>query len=211
MPAAVVANFAKHRSALLNLRQYSVHAFGFDATNAKVRAWVDARLPAFAEPDPGRLAEMFSLVSSLTTATDVAAFKLQRVVVQALYGGFEAPPGDLSFVKHRLWDATERQFYESVFRAFASDDVLEASKEIAKNFQGVLLRESSAIYDDLVAADPSHPEQLRRAIVGRFDLIVSLQGGGKDGEKLFKALGLATPKARRARAAKKTTETEVSA
>jgi len=201
IPALTVSNFNQYRAERLECVRYSLHAFGFDVTNAKVRAWIDTRLPAFAEPDEHRLEQAAALVTCLTEATGLAAYTLQRTVTDALYGGSEAPPGDLSFVKSELWDATEDPFYDSVFRLL--DPEPAERSELQREFQRILLDRAPRIFDTHVDADSAHPEQLRRAVVARFDLVMTLSGNGKQGERFFSALGLTSPKANRPRASAK--------
>jgi CRISPR system Cascade subunit CasA len=204
MPARVVAIFNERRAGRLGCRRYKLHVFGFDVTNAKVRSWIDTRLPAFAEGDERRLAELSALIASLTDATELAAYTLQRTVTDALYGGSDDPPGDLSFIKAALWEATESAFYEqSLFPALDAVDLAAVIPESRRSFQKVLLASAEDIFDVHVSPDAGAPELLRRAVVARFDLVVTLSGGGKQGEKFFAALGLTTPKARKSRATKK--------
>jgi CRISPR system Cascade subunit CasA len=211
-PAHAVFIFNEYRAARVDCLRYSLRVFGFDVTNAKVRSWLDARLPAFAERDPERLGQVTALVASLTDATELAAYTLQRLVVDALYGGSERPPGDLTFVKSGLWDATESAFYESIFRVLdVPDDVDATISEIRRGFQKALLARAEEIFDAFVDADAGQPEQLRRAVVARFDLVMTLTGNGNQGEKLFKALGLAAPKTKRSRTAARRDAEEASA
>jgi CRISPR system Cascade subunit CasA len=201
IPARVVAIFNDARADRVGRLRYSLHTFGFDVTNAKTRSWIDARLPAFVERDPERLELMSVLIASLTSATELAAYTLHRTVIAALYGGSAAPAGDLSFIKASLWDATELEFYEVVRRAVDSSDLAGALPNVRRDFQKLLLAAAEEIFDNHVSAGADQPEQLRRAVVARFDLVTTLRGGGKPGERFFEALGLSTPRARRARSA----------
>ena len=205
MPARAVAVFNQERADRLGCRRYGLHAFGFDVTNAKVRSWIDTRLPAFAESDQTRLAEISELVVSLTEATEFAAYSLQRTVIGALYGGSDDPPGDLSFIKAALWDATKSAFYEGVCRTLDLAD-REPNRqaviaEVRRDFQVELLASAEEIFDRLVSSDEEEPQILRRAVVARFDLVMTLRGNGKQGEKFFALLGLTTPKVKKSRTA----------
>jgi CRISPR system Cascade subunit CasA len=192
--------------------RYELHVFGFDVTNAKVRSWIDARVPAFAIQDEERLGEFGSVVTSLTEATELAAYTLQRNVVAALYGASDDPPGDLSFVKASLWSATESEFYTLVSDVLGAAEFFAAATDARRRFQEVLLRAAQEIFDGYVRSDDSQPEQLRRTVVARFDLVTTLAGGGKQGEKLFGILQLAMPKDKKTRTGRKrTTEQEVEA
>jgi CRISPR system Cascade subunit CasA len=203
MPALAVAIFNDRRADRLGCHRYSLHAFGFDVTNAKVRAWIDTRLPGFVELDATRLAQISVLIASLTDATELAAYTLQRTVVDALYAGSDDPPGDLSYIKAALWGATESEFYEGVFRALDAAEIDSAILETRREFQTILLACAEEIFDAHVDSNAGEPEQLRRAVVARFDLVMTLRGNGKQGEKLFGALGLGTPKEKRSYAAAK--------
>jgi hypothetical protein len=209
VPARTISTFNERRAERVGRLQYSLRAFGFDVTNAKVRSWIDTRLPGFAEPEPDRLQSISALIASLTDATELAAYTLQRVVTEAVYGGSEAPPGDLSFLKASLWGATEAPFYESVF-TFLESESAATDSGIRRDFQRILRTNAEQIYDLHVDPGFSQPEAVRRHVVARFDLVMTLSGNGKQGEKLFAALRLSTPKVRRARTATRraTQETE---
>jgi hypothetical protein len=115
-------------------------------------------------------------------------------------------------VKSGLWDATESAFYESIFHVLdVPDDVDATISEIRRGFQKALLARAEEIFDAFVDADAGQPEQLRRAVVARFDLVMTLTGNGNQGEKLFKALGLAAPKTKRSRTAARRDAEEASA
>jgi CRISPR system Cascade subunit CasA len=201
LAATVVERFNQSRAERVDSTRFSLRAFGFDVTNAKARAWIDARLPAFAEHDEARLRAIASLVASLTDATDLAAYSLQRAVVDALYRSEEDPPGDLSFVKASLWAATEKAFYDSVFKTLDSD-MYSVLPDIRRAFLAELRAAAEGVFDNHVDPDTSSPEQLRRSVVARFGLVMTLSGAGKSGDKLFQALGLATLKAKKERTAK---------
>lgn len=212
MPARVVSVFNERRADAVGCSRYELHVFGFDVTNAKVRSWIDARVPAFAILDEERLSEFASLVSALTSATELAAYTLQRTVIAALYSGPDDPPGDLSFAKASLWNATESEFYRLTSEIVGAADLAVAAGDACRRFQTLLLRTAVALFDDNVGADDSQPEQLRRSVVARFDLVTTLTGGGKQGEKFFGLLGLGAPRAKRTPTAKKrATDKEVRA
>ena len=200
VPARTVAVFSDRRADRVGCRRYSLHAFGFDVTNAKVRSWIDARLPAFAGLDAERLALVSALVASLTDATELAAYTVQRTTVDARFGGSDDPPGDLSFVKALLWDATTSVFYDSLVRLIDAAEPAELVPDLRRAFQKSLRIYATEIFDSHVSPDVGHPEQLRRSVVARFDLVMTLNGRGKQGDKLFEALGLSTPSARKPRA-----------
>lgn len=196
LSAQVVTRFNQYRADRVGCTRYAVRAFGYDVSNATARAWIDARLPAFVARDQAQLDRIHDLVTSLASATDVVAFWLQRSVVAALYGPAEKPPGDLSHIKSALWSAMEEPFYATVLRALDEETPLE---ELRTAFQRRLLSAAESAFDSNVTADTSHPEQLRRAVIARFDLTATLRGLGSQGAKLFEALQLAPPEVQRSR------------
>jgi CRISPR system Cascade subunit CasA len=196
LAAQVVTRFNQYRADRVGCTRYALRAFGFDVLQEKARAWVDARLPAFGAQDEPQLNRIHDLATSLASATDVAAFWLQRSVVAALYGPSEKPSGDLSHIKSALWSAMEEPFYEAVFRALDEETPLEEMRTV---FHRRLLSAAESTFDSNVMADASHPEQLRRAVIARFDLTSTLRGLGSQGAKLFEALQLAPPDVQRAR------------
>jgi hypothetical protein len=62
-----------------------VRAFGYDASNAKLRAWISSTLPEFADMEPERITVLTSTMRRLIDATDVAAFLLKSAVANASF------------------------------------------------------------------------------------------------------------------------------
>ncbi len=190
-PALTIAHFGASRAERVGMSVYAIRVFGYDASNAKIRAWIASTLPAFAPSDPERLAALMGTVQACVAATDSAAYVLQSAVADALHAG-EAP-GDLSYVKAAAWRVTEDWFYPAIDGLFGAADIESASRELKAGYKSVLGDRVLRLFDELAPSDATNPDVLRRVIRARFGLVVTLGGGGKIGEKIFTALGLVSP------------------
>ena len=206
-PSASVSTFASERADAIGLSSFSIRAFGYDATNAKLRSWVSASLPACPATDTARLNTLVATVRSLVDATDVAAFLVKASVVSAHHASSDAP-GAYAHVKSALWHATEVWFFSRMEVLVRAVDIRAASAAAKRDYAGVLTRESLRIFDDNAPSDATRPEVLRRVIRARFSLGNSLRGSGKMGDKISVALDRESPWAKdedkRSEGAKKT-------
>lgn len=191
-PSASVSAFASDRADAIGLSSFAIRAFGYDATNAKLRSWVSASLPGFPATDPARLNTFVATVRCLVDATDVAAFLVKAAVVSALHASGDAP-GDYAQVKSALWHSTEAWFFSRMEVLVRADDIRTASKMSKQAYIGVLTRESLSVFDEYAPSDATRPEVLRRVIRARFSLCNSLRGSGKMGDKISVALDRESP------------------
>lgn len=198
-PARAVATFSALRAERVGRSSYSVRAFGYDAAQAKIRAWIEARLPAFAEPDEERLLAAADVVRSLSEATEKAAYVVQEAVVRALYKD-EDVSGDLSHVKLAVWRVTEPWLYDDELKELlAASDVVARGTDVKARYRPVLARAGVAVFDHFVPLDTTDPDVLKRIIHARYGLVMTLAGGGKMGDQIFALLGVPTAKQKQKR------------
>lgn len=189
-PALAVAHFGARRANRLGLNRHAIRVFGYDASNAKIRAWISATLPAFAPTEPERLSALMSTVRALVEATDTAASVLQASVANALHARGEDTPGDLTYVKTLLWQATEGWFYTEIAGLMSAADIEAAGAELRAQYAKVLADHALRAFDTTAPSDATNAEVLRRVVRARLSLVIALRGGGKMGEKMFTSLGL---------------------
>jgi CRISPR system Cascade subunit CasA len=194
-PAATVTHFRARRARQVGLSAYVVRAFGYDASNAKLRAWVSSTLPEFASIDDECRKKLIDAVRGLIEATDIAAFVLKAAVVNALYGRGDDVKGDPANVRPRLWNAMESTAYENIKRlAFATvSEVDDLVRELNERFRNTLAQTAAGLFDEYAPADSTDPTVLRRLIKARWNLVTTLAGYGKLGEKIYKSLSMASP------------------
>jgi CRISPR system Cascade subunit CasA len=202
VPARAVASFGERRAEPLALLQHAIRVFGYDASNAKVRAWISSTLPAFAPSNPERLAALTETVGALVEATENAAYVLHGAVANALHARADDTPGDLSYVKTMLWSSTERWFYDEIGRMSDAPDIGTAAVDAKRRYVNVLADRAINIFDEVTPGDATNPTVLRRVIGARFNLVMTLvRGRGKIGERINTALGLVAPAEQRKRKA----------
>ncbi len=196
-PAQAVAAFQRRANAV-GRRNVRLHAFGYDMDNMKACAWTDAVLPAFAVGDEGRHRLLYQTAAALTDATGMTGTALTGAVKAGLFQSPDDAPGDLGQVKLDLWASTERAFY-GVLEAVADPSLEEdaavnvAAEERRRRFLEVLTGESTRVFDRWCSAGALAPEALRRRVVARYNLLSTLRGYSKLGQKIFEALGIAPP------------------
>lgn len=208
-PATTIAHFGRWRADRLGLTRHAIKVFGYDAANAKIRAWISSTLPAFAPTEPERLAALTSVVSALVEATDAAAYVLQHAVDDATHAKADEAPGDRSYVKAALWRRTQDWFFDEINRLVAAQDSETAAADVKDRYLSTLTTTTLALFDELAPSDVTRPELLRRVIGARYGLVGALHGIGKMGEKIFTSLGrvsLGTQRKRKATASKPRTQ-----
>ena len=190
-PAQAIAAF-HDRSALINQRNVRLHAFGYDMDNMKARGWTEAALPAFAIADEAARALLAATAAQLTEGTSIAASALLSAVERALFQRPEDAPGDRSQVKAELWAVTEESFYSGI-RGLASSGASTEADGLRLEFAGTLEEQATRVFDRWCSDVGTTPEALRRLVSARFNLVMTLRGYSKLGEKLFMALGIPIP------------------
>jgi CRISPR system Cascade subunit CasA len=194
-PAATVARFNK-RGRNVGIRSVRLHAFGYDMDNMKARGWLEATLPAFAVDDE-RQALLLNAGVRLTDAAGMASTALLGAVKAALFQSPDDARGDFTSVRGDLWSATEHDFYDTI-AAIASpaldEDAAESlAAECRADFAALLAERATAVFDRWCPVAGLAPEPMRRRVAARYQLVSTLRGYSKLGEKLFEALGIPAP------------------
>lgn len=191
-PALTVANFGAKRAQRIGRARHSLRIFGYDASNAKIRAWISSVLPAFAESDPDRLAAIDAAVRALVDATERAGYVLQQSVATALHARADDAPGDLTYIKAALWNATQDWFYRELDQLVTGGEIAFAAIDLKRRYRHLLTTETLRVFDELVPGDATSADLLRRIVRARFGLFTTLHGGGNIGQQIFAALGEVT-------------------
>ncbi len=194
-PAATGSNFHR-RGRALGMRDVRLHAFGFDMDNMKARGWTDALLPAFALGEEQQTL-LYGLATSVADATGIAASALLGSVKAALFQSAEDAKGDLNQVRADLWDATEQAFYAAIAAvADAALDEERAEVAVAERraaFHPILVSRATEVFDRWCPAAGLSPQAMRRHVAARYNLLTTLGGYSKLGEKMFESLQLPLP------------------
>jgi CRISPR system Cascade subunit CasA len=201
-PAATVSAF-NERAARIGLKTVRLHVFGFDMKSAKAREWSDAAMPVFAVSDDAKRRLLSDTAGRLTEGTGIAASALLAAVQRALFHRPEDVPGDMSQVKSALWEATASAFYTAMHRLAQSTATREDADGACIQFARTLASHATEVFDRWCAEGGTTPVAMRRLVSARFNLVMTLGGHSKFGEKLFETLEIPLPGGgRAARAAK---------
>ncbi len=191
-PAQVVAAFHE-RGRRIDVRRVRLHAFGYDLDKMKAREWTEAALPAFAVEDEAQRALLADTAERLTEGAGIAASGLLSAIEHALFRRPEDASGDVSHVKAEVWAATEESFYATM-RALA----VRGAKSIEADarcvaFARMLAEVAVTVFDRHCFDAETTPETMRRLVSARFNLVMTLRGYSKLGQKLFAALRIPVP------------------
>lgn len=185
-PAQAVAHFRRLRAA----GPFRLIAAGYDMDNMKARGWVQAELPAF--PNEA-LERTRSFAASATDAADKTAGLVLSSVKSGLFQRPKDAPGDFSHLKHSLWANTQAVFFQII------GEIAEGKgadgPELRERFRQHLRDAALSIFDLACPLDELAIGNMRRPIAARHSLVMALEGYGKAGMSLFKALDLAVPEA----------------
>jgi CRISPR system Cascade subunit CasA len=186
-PARAVAHFSGERAD----GPFRMIAAGYDMDNMKARGWVQAELPAF--PDHV-LARTRSFADRAVEAADMAAGLVMNAVKSGLFQRPKEAKGDFSHLKHSLWANSQAAFFQII------GEIVEGKApdgpEMREQFRQHLRNAALSIFDLACPLDGLSTGNMRRPIAARHGLVMALEGYGKAGTSLFKALDLATPGSR---------------
>ena len=196
-PASAITIFRSQR--LRHLRsadriRWRMLAAGYDMDNMKARGFVESEMPIVQPASSGQDAEFILLLRQLIDAATEAASLLGRAIRRALFSEGAKVPLDASMletVRARFWDATEPAFLQRVQDAAAPAVDIE---QVRKAWLVDLVRMMRRLFAEAAPIDASGADRRpdRIAAAGR-NLNFSLSGYGKDGEALWRKLGLPPP------------------
>lgn len=188
---------ARHRARL--------DASGYDMDNMKARDFVESAMPVLVLD--GEVEKVvLPAIEEFVAAADLARRLLSTRIRAALFSG--DPPGDggpLALSRELFWQQTEPGFWTCIF---ALADALEAGgiggeaealaiTRCREDWLVVMRRQCLAIFDRLVPMQDLEilgQSENFRIVRARQFLSLALNGYGKDGAALFKALGMVAPK-----------------
>lgn len=192
-PAQAIAYFCGRRAG----EPFRLIAAGYDMDNMKARGWVQAELPAF----PKEVLERTrSFAIRATDAADKTAGCVLSFVKSGLFQRPKEATGDFSHLKRALWANTQTTFFQ-IIGEIAEGETADGT-ELRERFRRHLRDVALSIFDLACPLDDLTAGNMRRPIAARHGLVMALEGYGKAGTSLFKALDLAVPEAGKARKGK---------
>jgi CRISPR system Cascade subunit CasA len=203
-PARTVAHFLHRRAAQLRQSRVRLYAFGYDMDNMKARGWTESLRPAFAIRSDGQEAELVFVAKRLTEATSIAASALLKAVEDALFERSDDVSGDLSQIKSELWDRTEAAFFGVMEQIAVHPSIPAEVDALCADFVAGLETFATMIFDRWCPMPGQPPHTLRQIVGARYNLVLTLRGRSKLGQKLFTVAGLpvAVPPSPRGRKSK---------
>ncbi len=172
-------------------------AAGYDMDNMKARGFVESELPLPAIPDPDLRRRVDELARDLVQSADLVASLLRRAVREALFSAGASVKLDwelLSAVREQLWDATDTAFHDALAREATSPGA--AAEPVRVRWHALLRRTALDLFTAAAPLEadgdtlPKSDEAIRRLLRARRNLLIALQGYGKDGAALFELLAL---------------------
>jgi CRISPR system Cascade subunit CasA len=174
--------------------RWGLLAAGYDIyNNMKVRDFIESEMPVIEPGNPDRTKDFVLLIRQLIAGATEAVSLLGRSMRRALFSDSAKVALDAGLfvvVRSRFWDATEIAFLTQVQKAAAAadpDEVRQAWLRDLGHTTRALFAEAAPI--DATGAD-GRPDRIAGAAKS---LNFALNGYGKDGESLRRALGLPLP------------------
>ena len=166
-------------------------AAGYDMDNMKARGFVESEMPVIEPGDSRRKTEFVLLLRQLIEAATETASLLGRSVRRALFSDgakVALDAGLLTTVRARFWGSTETAFLWHAQTAAGPEFDLET---LRRAWLRDLSRAAKALFAEAAPIDATgadrRPDRIAAAARG---LDLALHGRGKDGDALFRALGL---------------------
>lgn len=173
--------------------RWGLLAAGYDMDNMKARGFVESEMPVVEPGDPDRTKDFVLLMRQLVAGAIEAASLLGRSVRRALFSEgakVAIDAGLFAVVRSRFWDATETAFLVQVQKAAASAD----PDEVRQAWLRDLARTARTLFAEAAPIDATGADRRPDRIAGAAkSLNFALNGYGKDGESLRRALGLSLP------------------
>ncbi len=184
-PAQTVAHYRTRRAR----GPFRLLVAGYNWDNMKARSWVQGALPAC--PDP-MLESVPACSSPATPAAELVAKSVMFAVKEAQLQRPKDAPGDYSYLKQAVWMATQAPFFELIGEIACNPGT--DGPALRERFRHVLRAAALRIFDLACSVEATlEIRHLRQPIVARHTLVMTLEGYGKSGAALFKALDLAPP------------------
>lgn len=206
--AAAVAYFRNDRARSIREGKDRVRlkAAGYALDNMKPLEFAEALLPLFAADQETNQA-LDAHAKGMVDAADLVARQLSGAIRIALYdekAKVDSGSTVLSSVTSEFWSETEEPFFarlealSTVISAAVSTNTLPDSREAitathSQLWLSDLKRAALGIFDATAPIADSDPERLADVINGRKQLSLMFKGHSKNGQALFKVLGLALP------------------
>ena len=176
-------------------RESRVVAVGYAMKSAKVLSFTESVMPLVAlGGDAGQT--VVATAHHLVAGADAT----QRLLTGCIRQGLAADAYDKGMVqqaKDRFWAETEAEFFRLLATAAATGEEEDGPTRLARAWRKCLDQCARAIFDDCCPLDPEAPRGIEAVIAARRRLGIGLNGYGKEGDALFKALGLTPPESGR--------------
>ena len=163
-------------------------AFGYDMDNMKARAWIEGEMPLWETAGESREYLDHFILRAVAGANTVSR-ALIGAVKSALFDRPKDAKGDYGFIGEKFFRETEADFYSTLQAAIdqiesesdLEDRTVKAREDWARVVQAAALR----LFDEHASGDGLEHRDMRRHVKARFQLSVTLRGGGKSGKSLF--------------------------
>ncbi len=190
LPAKNVSTWRGSREIDAGTGKARLLAAGYDMKSMKARAFLESEMPLPEAGDAARRKVVDDLTSRLVLSANQVAGLLRSAVRFALFSAGATVKLDselLSSLRESLWEQSEGDF----FALLATTPDNAPQRWLAR-----LHSLSIALFDEAAPLTPENGGAALRIGRARRNLIFSLTGFGKEGEKLFAELGLPAAQSR---------------
>ena len=162
--------------------------FGYDMDNMKARAWMEGEMPLWVITGESR--EYLDRFIQLAVAgASTVSRLLTGAIKSALFDRPRDAAGDYGFIGEKFFRETEAEFYSALRAATdqiksesgSEDRTVGARTDWAQAIRTAALR----LFDEHAPGDGLEDRDMHRHVKARFQLAITLRGGGKSGKSLF--------------------------
>jgi CRISPR system Cascade subunit CasA len=171
--------------------------------NMKPLDFTEAMLPLISTGDTDRDADFGSCAYRMVAAAELAASQLLTALKIALFSGDKIDNSKtvLDAPRARFWAETEPPFYDLLRKAAVGENTPKAPYAVLNNtcaaWLPIIRDVAMRIFDETAPLDAPEDPDIEDIVQARSLLHFSLLGFGPTGKKLFTALGMTPPDAKK--------------
>ena len=162
--------------------------FGYDMDNMKARAWIEGEMPLWLVA--GEFREYLDhFIQRAVAGANMVSRLLIGAIKSALFDRPKDAVGDYGFIGEKFFRETEGEFYYALRAAIdqinSESDVEDRTVKTREDWVKVLRIAALRLFDEHAPGDGLEDRNMQRHVKARFQLAITLRGGGKSGKSLY--------------------------
>lgn len=162
--------------------------FGYDMDNMKARAWMEGEMPLWVVAGESR-EYLDHFIQRAVAGANTVSRLLIGTIKSALFDRPRDAAGDYGFIGEKFFRETEAEFYSALRAAIgqinSESDSEDRTAEAREDWAQVMRTAALRLFDEHAPGDGLEDRDMHRHVKARFQLAITLRGGGKSGKSLF--------------------------